>query len=141
VKTGISLAVLIGVVGLAQSGAWAQAESSTRDGIYSEAQAVRGEASYKKACASCHGEKMEGQGQMPGLAGDEFAQMWAGKTLDEIFDRIQNSMPGDKPGTLSRSENSDIVAFILKANKLPAGQKDLSGDAEPLKKIKIELAK
>jgi S-disulfanyl-L-cysteine oxidoreductase SoxD len=132
VKIGAALLALLAVFGMAQS---------TRDGVYTDAQAGRGLASYKKSCASCHGEKLDGSGQIPGLSGDEFETMWAGQSLDDIFERIQGSMPGDNPGKLARNENADILAYVLKFNKLPAGNSELPTDAEALKKIQIDAAK
>jgi mono/diheme cytochrome c family protein len=141
VKIGVAFLVLLGVVEMAQFGARAEGKASTRDGVYTAAQAGRGEASYKKACASCHGDKLDGSGQIPGLGGDEFEMMWAGQTLDDLFERIQGSMPADNPGKLTRTENADILAYLLKVNKLPTGMSELSGDAEALKKIQIDVAK
>ena len=120
----------------------AQGRASTRDGVYTEAQATRGQASYKTACASCHGQALGGGGAAtPPLAGEDFMMNWSGQTLDELFERIQTSMPADHPGSLSRAANADIVAYILKANKLPPGKNDLPSDAEALKQIQIEVAK
>jgi S-disulfanyl-L-cysteine oxidoreductase SoxD len=132
VKTVAAVLAFLTALGMAQS---------TRDGVYTDTQAGRGEASYKKSCASCHGEKLDGSGQIPGLGGDEFEMMWAGQSLDDIFERIQGSMPADNPGKLSRTENADILAYVLKFNKLPAGSNELPSDVEALKKIRIEVAK
>ena len=139
-KTCCSAAICIAILGLAQFRSWAQAGASTKAAVYSAVQAARGEAIYNKRCVSCHGEQLDGQAQIPGLAGDQFEQMWLGKTLDEMFDRIQNGMPSDKPGTLTREQTAAVVAYILKANKLPAGSSDLPSDTEKLKSIKIEPA-
>lgn len=120
----------------------AQGRASTRDGVYTDAQAARGQASYKAACASCHGETLGGSGAAtPPLAGQDFGENWTGQTLDDLFERIQTSMPADHPGTLSRATNADILAFILKANKLPAGKTELPSDADALKQIRFEAAK
>ena len=120
----------------------AQGRASTRDGVYTDGQAARGQASYKTACASCHGGALEGSGAAtPPLAGPDFTMNWTGQTLDDLFERIQTSMPADHPGTLSRAANADIVAYILKANKLPAGKNELPSDAEALKRIQFEAAK
>ena len=132
--------------GLALLGAlavmWAQQPASTRDGVYSEAQASRGEASYKAACASCHGAALAvSVAATPPLAGPDFTMKWAGQTMDDLFKRIQESMPADRPGKLSRAENADIVAYILKVNKQPAGTTDLPSDAAALKQIRFEAAK
>jgi S-disulfanyl-L-cysteine oxidoreductase SoxD len=115
---------------------------STRDGVYSEAQASRGEASYKAACASCHGATLAGSGAAtPALAGPDFTMKWTGQTMDDLFEKVQDSMPADRPGKLSRAENADIVAYILKFNKLPAGKADLPSDEAALKQIRFEAAK
>ena len=50
------------------------------------------------------------------------------------------------PGYLALADknfaaNADIVAYILKANKLPAGKNELPSDAEALKRIQFEAAK
>jgi S-disulfanyl-L-cysteine oxidoreductase SoxD len=142
VKLIVPGAILLLVVWTAQFRARAQGHPSTRDGVYTETQATRGQASYKKACASCHTETLEGSGAaIPPLAGEDFTMNWTGQTVDDLFERIQTSMPADRPGTLSRTENADILAYILKVNKLPAGQNELPGDAEALKPIQFEAAK
>ena len=119
----------------------AQTPKSVTDGVYTDAQAGRGGASYKKLCASCHGEDLSGQGQTPPLTGPDFMSNWNGQTVDDLFEEIQASMPADHPGTLTKEQNADIVAFILKSNQFPAGQTDLPSDAAALKQIKIEAKK
>src|SRR5215471_19233686 len=94
---------------------------SVWDGIYSNDQAARGKAAYAEACASCHGEKLEGRGQTPQLAGSDFIGNWKGMTVGDLFDKMQATMPADKPGKLSREQNATILAYILKMNEFPAG--------------------
>ena len=145
VEKKIALAGLLTTLALAAGTAFlarAQAGASTRDGVYTESQANRGQASYKSACASCHGEALEGSGAAtPPLVGDDFTMNWAGQTLDDLFEKIQTSMPADHPGKLSRAENADILAYILKINKLPAGKNDLPSDTGDLKQIRFEAAR
>lgn len=132
----------LAALGLASFLLHAQGAVSTRDGVYTEAQAARGAAAYKTACASCHRENLEGSGaQTPALVGTGFLANWTGQSLDELFERIQLSMPADRPGTLSREGNADILAYILQANKLPAGKKELPSDANALKPIQFEVSK
>lgn len=120
----------------------AQDHASTRDGVYSESQADRGQASYKTACASCHGAALQGSGAAtPPLAGADFLMNWTGQTVGDLFERIQTTMPGDRPGKLSPAENADILAYILKVNKLPAGKADLPTDAAALSQIRFEAPK
>ena len=55
-----------------------------------------------------------------------------------LFDYVATAMPLDRPGSLSRAANADIVAFILKANDFPAGAKELSASSEDLKAIRFD---
>jgi mono/diheme cytochrome c family protein len=119
----------------------AQQAASVWDGVYTEAQAGRGKAAYGKSCASCHGNALEGNNTNPPLTGDEFKGNWNGQTLDDLFEKVQTSMPGDNPGSLSRDQNADILAFVLKSNAFPAGAKDLPTDPAALQKIHFDATK
>ncbi len=113
---------------------------STQDGVYSEAQAKRGEAGYSKSCAGCHGPDLTGVDAAPSLTGSEFNAGWNDQTLDDLFDRIRTTMPGDAPGSLSGDQCADILAFILAKDGFPAGQSELvAGPA--LKDTKIVATK
>jgi mono/diheme cytochrome c family protein len=118
----------------------AQSPESVWDGVYSDAQAGRGAALYQTACASCHGDKLQGKGQTPTLTGSDFVMDWSGMTVGDLFDKMQTSMPADKPGSLSREQNASLVAYLLNANKFPSGKADLSSDAERLRQIRFEAA-
>jgi len=119
----------------------AQAPASVWDGIFSMEQARRGEPLYRQECASCHGEKLEGRGQAPPLVGADFTMDWNGMTVGDLFEKMQTSMPADQPGHLSREQNATLLAFILNANKFPAGAAELSTDGERLRQIRFEAAK
>ena len=120
--------------------AGAQSPASVWDGVYSDAQAGRGAALYQTACASCHGDKLQGKGQTPALIGSDFMMNWSGMTVGDLFDKMQTSMPADKPGSLSREQNASLVAYLLSANKFPSGTAELSSDAELLRQIRFEAA-
>jgi len=75
------------------------------------------------------------------LAGADFKSDWNGQTADDLFEKMQTSMPADRPGQLSREQNADILAFLLSSNGFPAGQKELPPDAAALQKIRFESAK
>jgi hypothetical protein len=47
-------------------------------------------------------------------------------------------MPLDKPGRLSRQQNADVIAFLLKANGWPAGTVELPPDPPALNQIRIQ---
>jgi len=115
------------------------AQSRTvRDGIFTEEQSKRGQATYQMNCATCHGPDLGGQESAPALKGQEFQTSWDGLSVGDLFERIRISMPQDAPGRMSRKEYADTIAFIFKSASLPAGQAELPSELEPLKQIKIE---
>lgn len=114
---------------------------SVWDGIYSEAQATQGETTYREACASCHGSKLNGSGNIPPLAGRDFTSSWNGMSVGDLFEKMQSSMPADKPGQLSKEQNAGILAYILQMNKFPAGGAPMPTDVEALNAIRITAAK
>src|SRR5215217_817670 len=74
-------------------------------GVYSEAQAKRGEAEYADKCASCHAPDLTGIDQAPPLTGADFTANWNDLSLHDLFERIRISMPADKPGSLRGSRS------------------------------------
>jgi hypothetical protein len=60
---------------------------------------------------------------------------WDGLTIGDLFDRIRTSMPADRPGSLSRQQNADVVAYILRFNQFPSGNEELPRDVLVLKQI------
>jgi mono/diheme cytochrome c family protein len=95
------------------------------DGVYTQAQAMRGEAQYQNNCSGCHGETLDGRA-MGALRGEKFLDRWREDSLDLLFDQMRTRMPARAPGSLSESAYLEILAFILKANNLPAGSKELT---------------
>ena len=133
-----TLTVLIGVAIAASAGA--QTAPSIWDGVYTEAQAARGADGFAGHCASCHGAGLGGTGEAPALAGAHFLSDFDGLTLGDLFDRIRTSMPQDNPGSLTREQYADILAYILKANAVPAGTRELDRRSEYLKAIGFTAA-
>ena len=120
------------------------ATSDTRsvwDGVYTEDQAKRGEASYKTGCSSCHGETMKGAGESPALTGMKFMSNWSGLPLADLYERIRRTMPQDNPARIPRQQKIDILAYILSVNKFPSGNTDLPRQPELLRLIRIEANK
>ena len=110
---------------------------TTADGVYTEAQAARGETVYKSSCASCHQADLSGDGQTPALAGKDFNLDWIDQSLGDLFERTRISMPADKPGSLPPAAVADVIAFLLNKAKFPAGQTELPPDLTALKTIKF----
>lgn len=95
-------------------------------GVYSAAQATRGQQLYQAECMSCHGKAMEGTIGPP-LAGDGFLSNYSARPLATLVDKIQKTMPFNLPGSLSQQQSIELAAYMLQFGKFPAGQADLSG--------------
>ena len=122
----------------------AAAQDSQRtvwDGVYNDAQAKRGEAAFVEACSNCHGRTLEGADMTPALTGGGFTSNWDGLTVGDLFDRIRISMPADRPGSLSRQENVDVVAYILRFNQFPFGKEELPREVQVLKQILFKASR
>src|SRR5213593_2656226 len=107
---------------------------TARQGVYSDAQATRGQGIYKERCSPCHGDSLGG-GLAPPLTGDDFMRNWGTQPLADLANKIRNTMPADKPGTLTAQQSTDLVAYLLRAGKFPAGRAELSADEAALKQI------
>jgi cytochrome c len=118
----------------------AQTARSVWDGVYTDVQATRGSSQYMQHCAMCHATNLSGTYETPPLTG-RFIPYWSGATLDELFDYINISMPLGHLGSLDRSTDADILAFILKENNFPAGTTELGAGADGLKAISFDVEK
>lgn len=136
----IAAAALVVVAG-ARAAAQAQGGTTAWDGVYTEAQATRGQAVYKELCATCHMEDLSGGGMAASLIGDDFMGDWQGKTVGDLLERTTATMPADDPGRLKLAEAADSVAYILSRNKFPPGTTELSTDLAALKQIRITAQK
>ena len=112
-----------------------QPQRSVWDGVYNEEQSKRGEGAYLEECSNCHGRDLEGADMTPALTGAAFMANWDGLSLGDLSERIRISMPANRPGTLSRQQNADVVAYMLRFNQFPTGKDELPRDVQTLKQI------
>jgi mono/diheme cytochrome c family protein len=130
----VAIAAVMGLAGIAVS----QRQRSVWDGVFTAEQATRGQTRYAELCASCHGDTLAGGESAPPLAGGEFLSNWNTLTVGDLFDRTRSTMPQNKPGSLNREANAEIMAYLLSANQFPAGKEALPQGSEVLKEIRIE---
>lgn len=109
---------------------------SVQQGVYTDAQAERGEKAYEFECGRCHGSTLAG-GDGPPLAGASFVSGWQDAPLSDLFAIVSDAMPQDAPGSLSPEVNADVLSFMLKANGFPAGTEDLPSDLKELADIVV----
>ena len=124
----VALSVLVFLLVTSISITAQQPQRTVQDGVYSDAQATRGQALYAKTCAGCHGPALQGA-QAPPLAGDAFTTKFRTEPLSALFIKIRHTMP---PGAaanaqLTNDQAADLVAHVLKTNGFPAGKTDFAG--------------
>jgi mono/diheme cytochrome c family protein len=130
-------ASLLGLISLiAANGSATSAQ--TVGSYYTDAQAVAGQTVFASQCAICHGDSMEGK-VGPALAGEQFLSVsqFQELTAGFLYRTMSKQMPKNAPGSLSKTEYLDVLAYILKVNGYPAGPKQLTADNSELNKIKI----
>ena len=127
---GAVLAAVVGVVlgfGFTES---AVAQSSVWDGVFTSAQASRGEQTFERVCVACHdtGE----------FSGARFRLSWSGQSAGDLFDTVSTLMPEGDPGSLSPGEYAALVAFLFRLNGYPSGEVSLPADIRALGLVQIE---
>ena len=141
-KTGLSM-VIAGVALLGASGV-VLAQNSAKsiwDGAYTTAQADRGKTAFNTNCARCHGSSLEGNDEIPALSGAHLMVDFDGQTAGDLVHRIQTTMPMDAPGTLNMATVTDIAAYILQSNGVPAGKAELSSDPSTQSLVHFDATK
>lgn len=95
-------------------------------GVYTDAQAARGRASFQTTCFECHYPSE--------FRGSQFQFDWGRRTVADLFIQIVDNMPEDDPGSLEDGTYADIVAYILQLNGFPAGSTELPADTATLQR-------
>jgi mono/diheme cytochrome c family protein len=117
---------------------WPVVKAQTRtvaDGVYSAGQAQRGAALYKEHCSACHGAQLQGVVGPP-LTGADFLSDFDKQPLAALVGKVRNTMPANKPGSLTPAQVVDVVAHILQVGSFPAGGAELSADDGALQAIR-----
>ncbi len=88
---------------------------------YTGAQAAAGQQAFR-VCAFCHGPALQGA-MGPALATAGFRATWPSAAA--LFQFISQNMPLNAPGSLSREQYWDLVAFLLQRNGVEPGEQPL----------------
>lgn len=126
----------------------AAAPTSVWAGVFSDAQARRGEQIYTTECSYCHRDDLgggffdDGLGRAPALAGrrafdSSLIKRWGGLTLADMVGTVAATMPQPRPSSLTLANYVDVVSYILMKNDVPSGSSELSGDVDALSNIAI----
>ena len=101
-------------------------DRTIQDGVFTEAQADRGQNRYESYCRKCHGEDLTGANARA-LVGEDFLRNWTGLTLDGLLERAQTMPPGAAM-SLGTETYVDIITYVLETNGFPPGSDELSAD-------------
>ncbi|HIL63647.1 MAG TPA: hypothetical protein EYG42_09400 [Porticoccaceae bacterium] len=63
--------------------------------------------------------------------------IWEDRSLGELYTKMRDEMPSDRPGSLSTQSYEDLLAYLLQSNQFPTGGKELKSSAGMLDKIRI----
>lgn len=135
VSAAAAAAVTMLITAAAASGQ--EGQRTIWEGVYSEAQAVRGQRGYAQACAKCHAEDLLGAGNAPALVGEPFLGRFDRASADDVVLIIRQTMPQEAPDSLGSAAYVDIVSYLFKANGSPAGPSDLPADRATLKQVLV----
>ena len=82
-----------------------------------------------EVCAECHA--------LTWYSGD-VVRVWAGQPLANLYELISTTMPESNPGSLSRKQYVDMLAYVFELNGLPPGAEELPRRTSLLNRIIIE---
>jgi mono/diheme cytochrome c family protein len=99
-------------------------------GVFTSAQATRGQQKYQQSCASCHA--------VAEFSGTTFQRIWNNRPIGDFYEVIATQMPMTAPGSLSPQEYTDIVTYILRLNGYPEGGAELAPDRAVLDRVVFE---
>jgi mono/diheme cytochrome c family protein len=132
--SGASGAAPTATAGAAPTATAGAAPAGAAAGGGADAQAKRGEMVYTDNCAACHGPMLGGD-IGPALAGPRFVTRWKEKSIADLFDKIQTTMPASAPGSLTPVQTADVVSFVLATNHYPGDE--LKPEAAPQSKAAL----
>lgn len=103
---------------------------TTKAGVYTPDQAVKGREVFNSNCLGCHTTATH--------QGPAFTNKWFGRPLFDLFDYVSQAMPKAAPGSLTEDEYVWVTAYILRLNGMPAGRTELSPEPTWLKSVRVD---
>jgi mono/diheme cytochrome c family protein len=127
------------LLSISPTGVFAQDAGRPAEGSYTKAQANAGHAVFDNTCAICHGQHLQG-GVGPALSGKEFLSVsqFQQITADYFYHFMSTHMPLNAPGSLTKTQYLDLMAYFLQVNGYASGPHELTSSDTELKAIKIE---
>ncbi len=101
-----------------------EVDPTTADGIFTVAQADRGEALFRSTCSECH--------DSADWTETGFKDRWEDQSVYQLWYYVNERMPYDNPWSLSRQQTTDVLTYIFQLNGLPAGEAELATDDDSI---------
>jgi S-disulfanyl-L-cysteine oxidoreductase SoxD len=126
--TPVRLRLVLPLAAIALLVAAQTARRSTADGVYTAAQANAGRELWAAACNNCHTPHN----------GIPFKNKWMGRDLAALFVYTRNEMPKADPGSLVDEEVTQAIAYLMRVNGMPVGDRPLPSDSAGLSRIRFD---
>lgn len=97
---------------------------------YVAGQAERGATLYQQHCAACHLPDLQGFFEAVALRDSAFVDNWSNRAPAQMLELLERTMPPQAPGSLSENEYLDLIAFLLQANGVSAGDTALAANTD-----------
>lgn len=133
--SGVVVAVLIfgacgaGVPASENTAPNAGSETVADAGFFTESQANRGRQTFGLVCSECH--------DTSDFRGDDFEWEWRRRSVWDFYRRLRETMPEDRPGSLSPTTYADVISYILQLNDYVSGRTELSPSEESMDSIQL----
>ncbi len=98
-------------------------------GIFSAAQAERGESTFDEVCSQCHTTSE--------FRGASFQRNWGRRTVYSFFRTVRSTMPDDNPGGLDEQTYLDVTTYIMRMNGHEAGPSEMLPDS-PMRQVRMD---
>jgi alcohol dehydrogenase (cytochrome c) len=98
-------------------------------GTYTDAQADAGREAYGRYCAECHHASLRGSAHGAPLTGRAFLDKWGGRTAGALLAYVRQEMSTTVPRSAGDDVYTGIIAHILRANGVAAGEATLTVDS------------
>ncbi len=92
---------------------------------HSAVQAAEGEQVYSQYCSACHLSDLTGSFEAPSLNDLNFRNNWTNRSVLELYDLLQRTMPPQSPGSLNGEQYASLIAYLLQENNIESNQEEL----------------
>jgi mono/diheme cytochrome c family protein len=133
---------LVAAIAVTVAIAQPSAETASPDTLsFTSEQVANGQSEYVTSCNDCHGPNLnDGEFGGPPLKGDAFRAKWFGHPVSSLVAFTKAAMPPDARGRLPLGTYVEIVAYLLNANGINPGPRELPSDMALLAKLRIPAA-